>query len=730
MKETITLTGFSQQKIEQAKQELQKIFANVSELRGKEYLLQSHHDTHSESPKCLSSTHDSSGTRGADNPGQARVFPVIPKEDRQLVKLWFEHILPKLPNILSPRLGATYTASLVRRGTDITVADPWVLIESPRIPKQEAQDIIRDLLKELCDKADHTTIKIRFSQGTVSKLSGGADGTNEDGVGANSANDKLHFNFVRPYSKPRMGAPLGLLCSKKPVATLGGFVLVGGKKHMLTSEHFIQKSQELKDDGCKIQDLDTVMSPARCDLLWLETSLKQKMRDVASEIDRLVSSMYGDQEISVEYLDDPAINAKLKERRDIEALLNQVSKPPADYAVGSVFKRSLEPIRSTIPRSIADTAHLDPKQSFLYHMDWSLCKLTDKAAETGENQHKYKSNEDASEEIYIEEKGHTKQPGEICYQTGSVGVGDKVYYVGRGSQHRKGQVYLPGLVSRDSSVTLDWPIRRRDGKPLPYHHVTGDSGAWVIRESDNALIGQIHSHGDGQVLFTPIDILFEAISKVCGTNITLPPCRSDAKPIATTTNARPVCAIPSSPPLLDYLKQENRPLGEPPKSSPPRITLLATSTAQSSREHAIQRGPAKLLSQASLDPIDRLDFAQSLVSLPESQESSQVFRAPNKSKIQGHIKQPLPKSCWYFPNGGPKGVQMVNPALDKDQMKTQSDFHTKLSAHLPTWPADGKSNIVKARLGPGFSWLFLPQDHSLPVLVSSLLESAAQRFGT
>ena len=260
----------------------------------------------------------------------------------------------------------------------------------------------------------------------------------------------------------------------------------------------------------------------------------------------------------------------------------------------------------------------------------------------------------------------------------------------------------------------------------------------MIRQHDNALVGQIHSHSADQVLFTPIDILFEAISKVCGTNITLPPRPSDARPVAMTAAARPLCAIPSSPSSkrLEYLKVE------PPKPSAFRITLSATSTAQSSREHASQRGTAKLLSRASLYPIDRLDLAHSLVSSPESHESSQVFRAANKSKIQGHIKQPLSEprpeiqdgstlsEVWYFPNGAPKGVQMVNPALDKDQMKAQLDFRTIFSGRVRTWPADGKSNIVKARLRPGFTRLFLPQDHSLPVLVSSLLESVAQRIGT
>lgn len=741
VKETITLTGFSKQGIEQAKQEIQSLLTQTSELWGGKYLLKSP-DTQFELPKCLSSADDSSGTPGADNSDQTKIFPVIPKDDWRLAELWLEHILPTLPRILNPKLGRTYTASLVLRGANATVAHPCIQIESPYIPKQEAQDIIRDELQQICKKANYTTTKVHFSHGSVRKLSGGADEIAEDGAGAWLADQQLHFNCVRPYSKPGMGASLGLLCSDKVAATLGGYVLLGGKKYILTSEHFVAKSQDRKDDGCQKRDLGILISPAHRDLHWLKESLEQNMRDVKSEIDRLVPSMYGDQEIPVEYLDNPTINAKRTEKKEIEILLGQVNKPSADYTIGSVFKRcpepvferSVEPSISTIPRSTADIARLGDNQTYKYHMDWSLFNLTDGAAEVGENRHKYQSNKDAREELYINEKDHTKQPGDICYQTCSADSGISVYYVGQGSKYRQGIVHLPCFTSRNSSQTIDWAIRDFHGGPLPYNDVAGDSGAWVIRKRDNALMGQIHSHSADQVLFTPIDIIFEDIKAACGTDIMLPPCPFDRELVPMTAVPKPLCSTTSSSPSgpLPFFKRQRMLLDEPPKLSPLRTILSETSKVQFPREHPSQIGSISLLSQASPDPVCESP-SSSLPALTDSSQYSESSQAPLKSSLgsenadilngQDYVKQLLSES-WpemtdgstssevsYFPNFGQQDIPKVNLACDNNQMKTQLDFHTKLSARVLNWLADYTSNLQKARSGSGLFRLFSSQLH-------------------
>ena len=755
VKETITLTGFSKQTIEEAKQELQKLLANISEHWGGKYLLTSHSDVQPESLGYQASAHNPSGAHGANNSAREKVFPVIPKEDRRLVELWFKHLLPRLPKILSPKLGGTYTASLVRRGADVTVAEPCIQIESPCIPKQKVQGIITDLLKEICDKSKFRMIKLRFSQGSIKKLTGGANETDEDVADGCSAHQQLKFSLFRPYSKPGMGASLGLLRSKKVVATLGGYVLVGGKKHMLTSEHFIERSLEQADIGGDDMDEEPLTSPSRHHLYWMENSLKQNMRDIESEIDRLTSSTFGDQDISSDDLGIQTIGEKMKERETFKTLLGQVNKPPAEYAIGSVFKRSTEPRISAIPKSIADISHLGNNQRFTaYHMDWALCRLNDEAAE---NRHKYRTSADAEADFYIEEKDHVNQPGDTCYQTCSAEAGSQVYYVGSGSMHREGIVNLPSLASRDSIETLDWAIRDPDDQQLTYEQVTGDSGAWVIRQHDNALMGQIHSHSGNQIFFTPIDIIFEDISKACKTEISLPPCPYDPGPIPMTTAPMPLCSAPSSPPLLplQFLKRRPIPCNKTPKLSPLTTAPLETSMAHSSKMSASQSDTIRPSSQVlpdlicdspSMSPPALTDSWQSPVSSLESLKSSQPFDHVGTPKRQGHIKQ-LPSKSWleiadestlfevpYIPLGSQDEIQMVDSPPEKYQIKTRFNFDITLSAYAPTWPADRKTIVVKARLGTGLSRLSLSfRGHEMPFSSHSLFENPAQtgqRIGT
>ena len=155
-----------------------------------------------------------------------------------------------------------------------------------------------------------------------------------------------------------------------------------------------------------------------------------------------------------------------------------------------------------------------------HHMDWSLCELK---SEIGENRHKYRSHQAAMADDYIDEINHANQPGEICHETCEADSGIDVYYVGQGSHHRSGVVNIPILVSIDSSITHEWAIMSSEGEDIEYPHVAGDSGAWVIRQNWNKLVGQVHSHSTGQVLFTPIDVIFADLQKHCGVQASLPP---------------------------------------------------------------------------------------------------------------------------------------------------------------------------------------------------------------
>ncbi|KAL6720197.1 hypothetical protein ACLMJK_002118 [Lecanora helva] len=620
VKETITLVGFSQPKLEKAMTNLRRLFNDFSLQWGGKYLMSSPTSVESESCKSRICWLDAPNAQSHSAEEQAKIFPIKPKDDRLLVRLWIGYIVPALPKILKPILGMNYAASLVRRGQIGIRAKPCILIESPHVPGLEAQQIIRSSIDGVFESQNHRRVAIRFSQGSVRKLNGEAEEDN-DLAGETAESQRFRFNLVRPFSKPRMGASLGLKCSKKLVATLGGYVLIDGEKYMLTSEHFVAQSQEPTNIDENDSDLETLTSPSRFDLIWMENDLKQTKRDLDYQIDLRARQIYGDQDILVNEGSDPSIlTPEMREKVDnVACLIRQVKKPYDAYAVGTVLKRSAEPKVAAIAKSIADVARLEDEQvEALYHMDWALCQLNGRIAQIGENRHKYRSHEDAMADDYIEEIDHANQPGEACNETCEVSAGVSVYYVGQGSKHRSGSVNIPTLVSRDGSATLDWTIVSTDGYEIPYSHVAGDSGAWVIQKSGNKLMGQVHSYSCGQVLFTPISVIFADIGKECGVEVSLPPSPPTSGQLGTTTSAAPLCSRPPTPPVrsLKFLKPS---IAIPPVLQDAALARPANSRIRSlDPEKQTQRNGQSSSTSSDQSP----SFLPSLTNSPQSSAAS------------------------------------------------------------------------------------------------------------
>ena len=329
-KEMITLTGFSESIVKEAMTKLRLLVENFSKRWGGKYLVTSQPFT----SRALML--DSSSAHSSTKSGTARVFPVIPKEHPRLVHIWFKSILPALPQILSPRLGGTYAASLVRRGQFDLEADPCIQIESPCLPGLKAQRIIKDSVSEICKKDGHEPISMHFVEGSVKKLNGGEKG-DDDNSAESEKLERLELNYSRPYSKPGMGASVGLLCSKKVNATLGGYVLIGGERYILTSKHFVSESREpTKRDGNEL-DCETLTSPSRYDLNKIENNLKQTKRDLDSEINSLAPKTYVDRDMPADPNDlPPELHDLVSRNDDVRSLLDQVTKPPLEYAVGTV----------------------------------------------------------------------------------------------------------------------------------------------------------------------------------------------------------------------------------------------------------------------------------------------------------------------------------------------------------------------------------------------------------
>ena len=708
-KEAIILKGFSVEEIERAKEDLQKFLICSEHWRSK-YLPKSPSDIQCELSRSRACALSSSREQCSGTSEPEKMFPIKPRDHRRLVGVWFRHILPALPEILSSRVGKTYTASLVRRGRIDIRAEPCIEIESPCIPKPKAQQIIAKMLNNLWTKSNQDRIRVHFSQGNVRKLIGGGEKDDDNNAQEDEDAQRYQFNMARPYSKHRMGASLGLLCSNKVVGTLGGYVHVDGENYMLTSEHFVARSQDLENRDPEYrhgddQDLETLISPSRFDLGWLKNDLEQTLRDLRSDLSQQCLYTYGDRNIPADLIQSPEIAETRRAICRTETLFGQVAKSPSEFAIGHVFKRSLEPRKAAIPKSLEDIARLDDGQQWgKYHMDWALCKVNAQASGTGENRHKYRSDSDARADDYTEEHESELKypPGDFCQQTCPVESGTEVYYVGQGSRYRSGWVNLPTLVSRDGVQTLDWAIISSDGQRLPYSHVEGDSGAWVIKQNGNMLMGQVHSYASGQVLFTPIDAIFDDVSRDCGAEVCLPPRSPDPGP---TTEALPLCAIPSTPPILplNFLKPQKIMSATAALKCPVESPVIKTQNSEPSNSIAGQMDTVNESSGVLSDTLcdsppslpSLMDTSQSWELNPGLSESTQSLNEAELPDAQRDLKRPqsrpvpnfaMPETPDFTFNGQQE-VQTLDLTPYKYQVRIRSHVPINLSMRKASWPA-------------------------------------------
>ena len=694
---------------------------------------------------------DKSSAHGSTNSGTSRTFPMIPKENLRLVRIWFKSVLPALPEVLSERLGEIFSISIIRRGPSELGAEPCIQIACPCVPGQAAQIVIENLVGKLWEKDDHEPIPMRFIEGSIKKLSGVEGADDDDGRGSADF-QSLDFSYNRPYSKAGMGASIGLLCSSQKSGTLGGYVLLGGKKYLLTSEHIVSKARALAD---RHDDVETLTSPSRQDLQKFENNLGQNVRDTGSEIEALKDgydrdmpeSEFGDSDLPSDLLH------AMSQEEGFKRLCDQVTRDPIDYAVGKVKKLSLGPPRlHKISRSLATELGFQDSEVEVDHpMDWALIETNTQTAQTGENRHKYRSNRDATDEgLYIDETHRDGQSGDVVYDTCGPEAGHEVYYVGQKSKHRYGTVSLPIF---DYATKLQyWGIMALDGQPIPGADVAGDSGAWVIRKKDNKLMGQVHSHDQGQVLFTPIDVIFAELEEICGTEVSLPPRHPGSDNVPSTISPRPLCSVPhlSTPKAYKFNKHfqlepitasKLSPINIPvPEPGPLESSGVMTSIGNTNTTHSQQPSDSQCDSSSSVPTL--IDSPLSAVTTPEYPKSPQSSGHFDIADGQVNFER-LPSMS--LPTAISESTMSENPDLsfneaEEDQpcKSKPSTIHVKFqslpgiifSTRTSTWPVTlGKSEVTKAWPGLRFTQLWTSRKHAVPYSARAILNKSMRSAG-
>ena len=659
----------------------------------------------------------------------------------ELVHLWFKDILPALPQILGPILGGIYSAGLVLRGQIAMDAQPCIRIESPNIPASAAQQTVEEEVTTICKRMDHEPICIHFTRGSLKSLNGGEQHRHDDAEECAECQQR-RFNLVRPSRRPFMGASIGLLCSKKIVASWGGVVLIQGKNFMLTSDHFVTESQMAANkDGSGSDGFFT--SPSQYDLWEMERNLKQSKRNLDAQTKKMMQETYPNCEISEDSLSDPTfftpdLRATQKKAEDTMKLLDQVTKPPEEYIVGKVYKRSLEPRKAKVPRNLAEKLKLQNEKNEVTHfMDWSLCSLSSGSSQSVENQHKYRSSEDAMADEYVDEEERSQdiEPGDICHETCDPESGVAVHYVGQGSNHRSGSINIPMLVRRDSISTYEWSIISADGRDILYPSVAGDSGAWIIRTQDNKIVGQVQAHSNNQVLFTPINVLFADVEQRCETQVSLPPSPHVAAQIAIATPALPLCAIKGTPPIVPYKFLEPSFVSETlSDESLGKIRFSITKSPEASiklschvkEQGAKDRGSSDLSSYTTSSPPSLTNSPRSPESLLDLPESSQISAGQDPYNPLGESKDVSASAGSPGLSNPPEPNVLVlsSDKLDEHQavtsaptdisLNTEFLFRVSPTARSPTWPIDSKGKTTE-NMGHGVVQHQPSNDHEMPI---------------
>ena len=433
-----------------------------------------------------------------------RTFTIRANEDREVVSLWGTCILPALPDILNDRVGKEYTASLLRRGSCKEQASAFIQIQVPWLPIKVVRKDVRKLVSQLFLTNRQVPIPIRFSEGRMTFLLGSCPGEESD----TEDDESIQFPyFQRFWERLGMGGSIGPLSTRQVSATAGGYVLVKGIPYMLTVKHFMPSEHET-----------TITSPSLADLDYVRGHLEQNLRNVRAKIDNNALS-FGNHDMSPEEFES-SLSPEDRTCFDIctrlRVLLDEVNRNEQEYVLGEIVYKCMSDTRRSLgsyplPQS-------NPPAVDEIRMDWALCQVA--SGRVGENRHRYGEGDIPGELDFSRESPQGR--GNICAGMSDIEPNSNVYYVGRKSGRRHGEINgTLTLVSKDGISTKEWSIVC-PGKEISEAECTGDSGAWVLNYN-NTVTAQVYGYSAGNILVSSIKEIFEDIKEVARTpNVCLP----------------------------------------------------------------------------------------------------------------------------------------------------------------------------------------------------------------
>ncbi|MCJ1267630.1 hypothetical protein MMC22_007516 [Lobaria immixta] len=528
--------------IKSAKETLQAFMLEVSRESGLQYLQKKQKELQQKTNvNPLHGTWSTLANHTCDSNLSANVFALRVQQDNAAITTWVDFLLPKLPSILKPAVRQDYTASLVRQGASENDSRPHIRIQSPRRVRSATRKNIKLAIDEICELNTRACIPVSFCTGHLRLLANATsfqsaiEGNplpidSEEGDEEEEEDDDPQFLYKRYWQNPGMGASIGMHCTNSVSATLGGYVLVDGRRLLLTVYHFIEDSHKKKHTISSMDpDLYTLTSPSLRDVDEMREGLADVVYDVDAESD-LLSNWPVDREIALNGELSPEME-RIKHGLDlIETYKSEVHRPEREFLLGELVGHCGRNAMSSIDAEWPPSS----ESAVTCQMDWALFSI--KNDRMGENRHRFQHESDFDPvEAASEPISNWTGDGDFCNDTSNLEPNASVHYVGQRSGLRRGRISAaPMILNRAGKPTKEWAMICPE--PISSSDCEGDSGAWVLSDNGNKLVGLLWGWNEGHLLFSPIHEVFADIKKTL-------PAREVCLPRDSIDRRPPVMAI-------------------------------------------------------------------------------------------------------------------------------------------------------------------------------------------
>lgn len=443
-----------------------------------------------------------------------RILPVSAKEDSNVLTTWIKYILPRLSKILTPLVGDNYSAILVRQETPTGPSSPTIHIQSSCGQSCEVRNEIRDQVEAICTHHGRSNIPLQFANpGRITHLAGPPDiyePSAEAIVRDSEPNEPDSFPHHKRYWRNLgMSASGGLLGCTQMTITVGGYIIVNNQTRLLTVDHLIHFiDPSLQQSNFKSETKLT--SPSLMDKDELREDIQQNLRDIRVAIKKHGRLSYH------EFQTNGQFKALCEELHRFEGYERDHRHPDTRFVIGSLDKRSGGKLKDATYNDLPLEQPEDRLVPMRHRMDWSTFKVD--TSRLGRNRHRYRFCHRRKVVEFRSEETFPMGAGDLCQQWCEIesNLSVPVHYVGQGSGRVNGQISAsPILVVCDGIESWEWGVVAESYRQYDDEDdYRGDSGAWILRDSDCAVVGMLWGYVQRHLVLTPIKNVFEHIKEI------------------------------------------------------------------------------------------------------------------------------------------------------------------------------------------------------------------------